>query len=216
MRKYPLQAQARYCLGRQLDQTSANKSDDEPIYTSANGDSWSLARDPISGARAVRHQPNQPSGGQVSYIDIDEFLLGDAVGPEHQALRQLIEKRRKPSTILIGYDVHPPHGDTQDKLETAIRALGTWWHHLETIWIVRSDHTSHEILEKLRCTVGNEDQLLVIDISGDIASWSGINDLGDKWLKDNIAPKEAGSEGLSSQAYIGWFDDDRGMAAIAT
>src|SRR5271169_6396045 len=37
MRKYPLQAQARYCLGRQLDKISANKSDDEPIYTSANG-----------------------------------------------------------------------------------------------------------------------------------------------------------------------------------
>jgi hypothetical protein len=28
--------------------------------------------------------------------------------------------------------------------------------------------------------------LLVIEISGDVAGWAGINDTGSKWLKDNI------------------------------
>src|SRR6266702_3322075 len=38
------------------------------IYCSANGDRWLLARDPNAGRVFVRHEPNLPSGGQVSYI----------------------------------------------------------------------------------------------------------------------------------------------------
>ena len=61
------------------------------IYESSNGDSWFLTRDPASGAPAVMHRPNLRSGGQVSYIEVDTFLREGANGPEHQALRRLME-----------------------------------------------------------------------------------------------------------------------------
>jgi hypothetical protein len=61
------------------------------LYESSNGDSWLLARDPVSGRPAVKHQPNARSGGQTSYIEIGEFLHEGANGPEHQALLYLIE-----------------------------------------------------------------------------------------------------------------------------
>ncbi len=105
-----------------------------------------------------------------------------------------MEKKSKTPAILIAYDVHPPRGDTQDRLNAAIRTLGIWWHHLETIWIVRSGYTPLEIREKLKCMIGSEDQLLVVDISGDAASWTGINDFGDKWLKANVAAPAEGSD----------------------
>jgi hypothetical protein len=38
----------------------------------------------------VRHEPNQPSGGRPSHIDIGEFLSRGARNPEHQALLHLI------------------------------------------------------------------------------------------------------------------------------
>src|ERR1700742_2952819 len=41
MRKYPLQTQARYALGKQSDEGPLPEADQAPFYTSSNGDSWS-------------------------------------------------------------------------------------------------------------------------------------------------------------------------------
>jgi hypothetical protein len=83
------------------------------------------------------HSPNTQSGGQASYVEIEKFLSEGANGPEHQALRHLIE-------------------------------------------------TSAEIRDQLKSYIGIDDQLLVIEMSGDATEWAGVNDAGSQWLKDNI------------------------------
>jgi hypothetical protein len=60
------------------------------LYRSANGDHWSLVRDPGSGRVFVRHAPNAASGGQTSDIGIGDFLVRGGHGPEHQELLRLI------------------------------------------------------------------------------------------------------------------------------
>jgi hypothetical protein len=60
------------------------------LYESPNGDVWRLVRDPQSGIPMVERQPNPGSGGQTSLIGIGPFLRAGAIGPEHQALLQLI------------------------------------------------------------------------------------------------------------------------------
>lgn len=60
------------------------------LYRSPNGDSWFLGREPESGYAFVIHQPNSPSGGRLSHIELIDFLRGSAYGPEHQALLRLI------------------------------------------------------------------------------------------------------------------------------
>ena len=146
-----------------------------------------LTRDPASGSRIVMHRPNPQSGGQPSYVGIDKFLSGGASGPEHQALKCLIETGAHLATVLIACDVHPPKGEAYDALTTAIQTLGTsWWHHLETVWIVRCACTLDEIRDRLKSHIRMDDQLLVIDISSDAAGWVGVNEIGSKWLTDNI------------------------------
>ena len=132
------------------------------------------------------HRPNPQSGGQESYIEIDKFLSEGVNGPEHQALRRLMEKGARMATVLIAYDIHPQEGEAYDDLTKAIQSLGAWWHHLETTWIVKCARTPDQIRDQLKSHIGCEDQLLVIEISGDVAGWAGINDTGSKWLKDNI------------------------------
>jgi hypothetical protein len=185
MRKYPLQGAFSYALGKQIDE-KAVPCNSELIYESSNGDSWSLTRDPVTGARAVMHRPNPQSGGQVSFIEVEKFLSDGAHGPEHQALKRLMEKTAGLPSILIAYDIHPLKGDAYENLIDAIRSLGTWWHHLETVWIVRCAHTPAEISDRLKSHIGSEDQLLIVDISGDVAGWAGVNDIGSKWLGQNI------------------------------
>ena len=59
------------------------------LYRSPNGDTWYLGREPENGRAFVIHQPNAPSGGRLSHIELGEFLRGGS-GPEHQALLRLI------------------------------------------------------------------------------------------------------------------------------
>ena len=59
------------------------------IYCSPNGDRWLLIREARSERVLVRHEPNLPSGGKASVIDIGEFL-SRGHGPEQQALLRLI------------------------------------------------------------------------------------------------------------------------------
>jgi hypothetical protein len=65
-------------------------SDEErELYRSPNGDRWLLIRETVSDRILVRHEPNRPSGGKESMIEIGEFLCRGQ-GPEQQALLRLI------------------------------------------------------------------------------------------------------------------------------
>jgi hypothetical protein len=74
--------------------------DKRELYSSANGDAWFLCRDG-AGRLTVEHQPNLPSGGKPSHVDIGAFLARGAQGPEHQALLR-----------LIGTLLDQPHNET--------------------------------------------------------------------------------------------------------
>lgn len=60
------------------------------LYTSENGDRWSLGRDTETGNVFVRHRPNQSSGGQASDQEVGAFLIQVGMGPEKQELLRLI------------------------------------------------------------------------------------------------------------------------------
>jgi hypothetical protein len=60
------------------------------LYSSPNGDRWFLGRDPATGDVFVRHEPNAPSGGEPTHIDIGAFLSRGPRNPEHKALLHLI------------------------------------------------------------------------------------------------------------------------------
>lgn len=63
--------------------------DRRELYRSPNGDSWSLGRGPTTGHAFIIHQPNAPSGGQMSHIELGEFLR-KGNGPEQQVLLRLV------------------------------------------------------------------------------------------------------------------------------
>jgi hypothetical protein len=67
----------------------SDKYEMEQLYRSPSGDIWFLARDPITGLAFVRHQANAASGGQVTGIEIGDFLSGP-LHPEQEALLRVI------------------------------------------------------------------------------------------------------------------------------
>jgi hypothetical protein len=64
-------------------------SERRELYRSPNGDSWFLGREPETGHAFIVHQPNAPSGGRLSHIELGRFLR-EGTAPEQQALLWLI------------------------------------------------------------------------------------------------------------------------------
>lgn len=65
-------------------------SERRELYRSPNGDSWYLGREPTNGHAFIIHQPNGPSGGQLSHIELGEFLRDGSDRPQQRALLRLI------------------------------------------------------------------------------------------------------------------------------
>jgi hypothetical protein len=60
------------------------------LYRSANGDRWSLVLNDTVDNPQVFHEPNRASGRQASRMEIGDFLIRDAHGPQHAELLRLI------------------------------------------------------------------------------------------------------------------------------
>jgi hypothetical protein len=78
------------CSYMRAEQSGGPMAERRELYRSPNGDAWFLGREPTSGNAFIIHQPNAPSGGRLSHIELGEFLRSDVKGPEHQALLRLI------------------------------------------------------------------------------------------------------------------------------
>ena len=71
---------------------------------------------------------------------------------------------------LITYDLNKI-GQNYDELYKAIKNLGSWWHYLDSNWLVETDNSSNNISEILRNEIDNNDNLLVIKVTKDYAGW---------------------------------------------
>jgi hypothetical protein len=63
------------------------------FYSSSNGDRWQLVTDAESGHQSTRHEPNLSSGGQVSELEVPEFLSRTGNTPQGEALRRMLADR---------------------------------------------------------------------------------------------------------------------------
>lgn len=87
-------------------------------------------------------------------------------------------------SYLISYDLNKP-GQNYNDLYEAIKKIGTWWHHLDSTWIIRSSQSAEEIRDQLKANIDSNDKLIVIILTGE-AAWCGFSTSGSKWLKDNL------------------------------
>lgn len=69
------------------------------------------------------------------------------------------------SSYLISYDLNKS-GKNYETLIAEIKKFGTWWHHLDSTWIVKSDLTAVQIRDKLSPLIDSDDELLVVHLSG--------------------------------------------------
>jgi hypothetical protein len=87
-------------------------------------------------------------------------------------------------SYLVGYDLHRP-GQNYPELFEAIKKVGTWWHCLDSTWIVKSDLGPVQVRDSLSPHIDANDCLLVAALSGE-AAWIGFKEECSSWLKQNL------------------------------
>jgi hypothetical protein len=85
---------------------------------------------------------------------------------------------------LISYDLSQP-GQDYSELHEAIQALGSWWHCLESVWIVTTAQSSSAVLDALLQHLDQNDKLVVLELQGDWASYNLSKQCVD-WLNSNL------------------------------
>jgi len=90
-------------------------------------------------------------------------------------------------TYLIGYDLNTPGKDYQPLIDKIKETFNTWWHGLDSTWIVKSNLSAEQIRDILRLLIDDNDELLVVSLTGESA-WAGFKGKTSQWLLDHIQP----------------------------
>ncbi len=88
------------------------------------------------------------------------------------------------AVYMVGYDLNKP-GQDYSELFKAIKAYGTWWHHLDSTWIIETEKTAVQVRDNLRQHIDDNDELLVATISAP-AAWFGFDKKGSDWLMEHL------------------------------
>ena len=89
------------------------------------------------------------------------------------------------NTLLVGYDLRQPTPEYGPLIE-ALQAQGGWWHHLDSTWLVRTPRSAKELRDALLPFIKDTDEILVIDVTGRPAAWTGFQERAATWIKQNL------------------------------
>lgn len=90
------------------------------------------------------------------------------------------------SKILIGYDLNKTGKDYTSLIDGIKKAFPTYWHCLDSTWIVVTDSTPPQVRDYLRQFLDANDELFVVDITGKPAAWVGFDKQCSDWLTNNL------------------------------
>jgi len=71
---------------------------------------------------------------------------------------------------LITYDLNKV-GQDYNELYNAIKKTGTWWHYLDSTWLVQTALSSNQIFESIKHAIDNNDSVLIVKITTDHSGW---------------------------------------------
>ena len=91
--------------------------------------------------------------------------------------------------LCITYDLRSP-GRNYESLYTAIKALGSWCHPLESTWVVSTGLSAEAVRDRLRGAIDRNDGLLVTRLTNE-AAWYGLSKELDDWLFQTLSVASA-------------------------
>jgi hypothetical protein len=88
------------------------------------------------------------------------------------------------NTLLVGYDLNQP-GQNYAALSARLKGFGTWWHHLDSTWLVCTELTAVQLRNELHALLDSSDELLVFDVTAKSWAGAGLSERALEWLRKN-------------------------------
>lgn len=94
----------------------------------------------------------------------------------------------KTKTYIIGYDLNKI-GQNYSELIEAIKNVsnGTWWHHLDSTFIIKSNKSALSIKNTLSKYIDCNDELFIARLVEEETEWAGFSKRGTEWLENQLA-----------------------------
>jgi hypothetical protein len=87
---------------------------------------------------------------------------------------------------MVGYDLIKPGKDYANLIDAIKKLSDTWWHCLDSTWIIKTNSTAKHVRDALLQHVDGNDRLLVATLSAPAAWTSSFSENCKQWLSDNL------------------------------
>jgi len=87
--------------------------------------------------------------------------------------------------FLVGYDLNK-QPESYAELTAKLKSFGTWWHGLDSTWFIRAERTAAQLRDELMTLVDRDDELVVMDVTGDSWGSYGLSKELSDWLVKNV------------------------------
>lgn len=88
-----------------------------------------------------------------------------------------------PKAYSVNYDLKAP-GRDYTGLYDEIKKSPTWWHYLESTWLVATDEAATDIWNRIRQHIDQNDSVLVVEIRKDYSGW--LPQKAWDWIHQNL------------------------------
>ncbi|PSR28087.1 MAG: hypothetical protein C7B47_06345 [Sulfobacillus thermosulfidooxidans] len=89
----------------------------------------------------------------------------------------------------VTYDIRGNDPEDYRHLIDHLKSYPSWWHHLESTWLIKSEDTAKEVLRKCLRYVPHHMEILVIEV-GTTWAGAGFEDEGCyNWLWKNLSSR---------------------------
>jgi len=87
------------------------------------------------------------------------------------------------TVYCVSYDLNKA-GQNYAKLYEELRRSPSWWHHLDSTWLIRTTENAAQLTERIRRHLDSNDTLLVIRVTRDYGGW--LKQEAWDWINANI------------------------------
>lgn len=85
---------------------------------------------------------------------------------------------------LITYDLKQPDRNYEALYESIKQCGTTWWHYLDSIWLVRTELNPSQCYDRIRPNIDENDSMFIVEITGQQRQGWLPKDAWE-WIKNN-------------------------------
>ncbi len=87
------------------------------------------------------------------------------------------------NNLFVSYDLNDP-GQNYAAVINAIKSIGIWAKVQKSLWYVKSTLSAEQAVQRIRPAMDQNDSLIVIDTTRNVAAWQGLSPDVAKHIQD--------------------------------